>query len=260
MKPPKISIVIPSYNKVRFIGETLNSIISQKYPNLEVIIQDGVSSDGTLVIIKKYALRYPTVIKYESRRDNGQLDAINKGLAKATGDILTFINADDVYESEALNSIAMAYMKNPNALWFAGRGKVIDKKGIEIAKFSTLYKNSFLSINSRYLLLVLNYLMQPSVFITRQAYKKYGPFAGTDNFVMEYELWLKLGVISMPTVIDRYLSRFRLSGDNISSTQFENTLNEDYRIVKKYTKNPFILLGHKVNNWGRVLMINFLKR
>jgi glycosyltransferase involved in cell wall biosynthesis len=260
MIPPKISVVIPSFNKVRFVGETLNSIIDQKYPNLEVIIQDGGSNDGTAEIIKEFAKRYPNCIRWESKKDKGQLDAINIGLDKATGEILTFINADDVYESGALDTIAKAYIENPDALWFAGRGKVIDSDSREAAKAVTCYKNLCLFLNRKSLLLILNYLMQPSVFFTKQAYKKYGPFTGTGNFVMEYELWLKLGAVSMPIVIGNNLSCFRLSGDNISSTSFKNTLKEDFRIVKKYTGNPIILFMHELNNWGRVLMINLLKR
>ncbi len=257
-KPPKISIVIPSFNKDRFIGLTLDSIIGQKYSNLEVIIQDGGSTDGTLQIIERYARKYPTIIKYESRKDKGQLEAINKGLGKATGQILTFINADDTYEPGALDSVAEAYTENFKALWFAGRGKVINSNGYEIAKAVTIYKNLLLTLNLHLGLLIFNYLMQPSVFLTNRAYKKYGPFTGTSKFVMEYDMWSELGAVSMPTVINRYLSSFRLSGENISSVSFKNTLNEDFRIVKKHTGNPLILFLHLLNNWGRALVINIL--
>ena len=259
MEPPKISIVIPSYNKVKFIGLTLESIFSQNYPDLEVIVQDGGSADGTAEVIKKFALKYPAIIKYESKKDKGQLDAINKGLGKATGEILTFINADDVYEPGALDSVAESYVGNSNALWFAGRGKVINSNGREITKTVTWYKNFLLSINFRLNLLVINYFVQPSIFITRKAWKQFGPFTGTNNFVMEYDLWLKLAAISMPVIIDKYLSSFRLSGENISSTSFKNTLKEDFRIVKKYTGNPLILFLHELNNWGRVLVVGIVK-
>lgn len=259
MIPPKISIVIPSYNKARFIEKTLDSIVNQDYKHIEVIIQDGGSLDGTLGIIKKFARKYPEIFRYESKKDKGQLDAINRGLSKATGEILTFINADDIYETGALNSVASAYEENPDGLWFAGKGKVIDSNGREITKAVTCYKNLLLSFNLYFLLLILNYLMQPSVFFTKQAYKKYGPFTGTGNFVMEYNLWLTLGEVSMPVIIDKCLSHFRLSGEGISSTLFKDTLREDFRTIKKYTGNPLILVLHKLNNWGRVCLINFLK-
>ena len=254
MKPPKISIVIPSFNKANFIGQTLDSIIIQKYSNLEVIIQDGGSADGTLEIIKKYVRKYPEIFKLESKEDKGQLDAINKGLVKASGEILTFINADDVYEPNAFGFVAKAYKENPDSLWFAGRGRVISSSGKEIAKAVTCYKNFLLALNSSFCLLTTNYLMQPSVFITRKAWQKYGPFTGTTDFVMEYDFWLKLAAISMPVVVIRNVSEFRIEQTSKTKTISGDLLSEDWRVVNKYTKNPFALALHKLNNLGRVLV------
>lgn len=138
MSSPKISIVIPSFNKAKYIGQTLSSIVNQKYPNLEVVIQDGGSTDGTVEIIRRFANENPEVIRWKSKKDNGQLDAINKGLRKVTGDIFTYINADDIYTHIAFRSVAEAFGKNPNALWFSGRGIVIGETGQEIAKTASL--------------------------------------------------------------------------------------------------------------------------
>jgi glycosyltransferase involved in cell wall biosynthesis len=253
---PKISILIPSYNKARFITATLKSIFDQKYKNIEVIIQDGGSTDGTLGIIKKYAKRYPII--WESKRDKGQLDAINKGLKKATGLVLTFINADDCYMPGAFAAISNAYTKNPNALWFAGRGIVINKNGKEIAKPVTLYKNLLLALNSYFLLLTLNYFMQPSVFITRKVWKQFGPFTGTADFITEYDFWLKLGAVAMPVVIGRNFSKFRIEQNTKTKTMSGPLLSEDWKIVNKYTKNPAILILHKLNNLGRILIGKFV--
>lgn len=251
---PKISIIIPSFNKARFIAKTLDSIVSQKYSNLEVIIQDGGSSDGTPDIIKKYAAKYPKTIRWESKKDKGQLDAINKGLNKVSGEILAFINADDVYEPNAFASVAAAYQKNLTALWFAGRGIVIDEKDREIAKLITRYKNLFLAINHKSLLLILNYLMQPSVFITRRAYETYGPFTGTPDFVTEYDLWLKLARIQMPSVINKNLSKFRIEPGTKTKQMSVKLLKEDEKIVKKHTRNIPVLALHKLHNIIRLLI------
>lgn len=248
---PKISIVVPSFNKVDFVEETLKSIVNQKYPRLEVIVQDGGSTDGTLEILKKYARKYPKIFNLESKKDKGQLDAINKGLSKATGEIVSFINADDIYEKGALRKVAEAYLKNPEALWFAGKGRVIDKKGKEIAKIATWYKSFLLSLNKKYFILVLNYLMQPSVFLTRKAYQKYGPFTGTKTAVMEYDLWLKLFQVQKPVVIPFFLSSFRLYPGSISTSKIKEMMKEDEKIVKKYTRNPLIILFHRIHNLAR---------
>jgi len=256
-KLPKISIIIPSFNKVDFIEETLKSIIFQKYPNLEVIIQDGGSTDGTLDIIKRYAKKYPKIINYVSKKDKGQLDAINKGLKKAKGEIITYINADDVYEKGALKKVGEIFRKHPETLWLAGKGKVINEEGEEIAKLVTWYKNLLLRLNKYTLLLIVNYLMQPSVFLSRKAVKKYGPFAGTRKFVMEYDLWLRLGEIEMPKVINQTLSCFRLEEKSISSTQYIELLDSDVRILRKYSKNKLVLFLHKLNNLGRIAILKY---
>lgn len=258
MSLPKISVVVPSFNKVDFIEETLNSVVSQNYPNLEVIVQDGNSTDGTLSIIKKFAKDYPKLISWESENDKGQTDAINKGMKKANGKVLSFLNADDTYEKGALNAVGEYFVAKPDTSWLAGRGRVIDAEGREIAKLITWYKNLFLSLNLNSSLLIFNYLMQPSVFISKSAYNKHGPFIGTKKAVLEYDLWLKLGENQMPAVLTTYLSRFRLLRDNISSTLFRSVLSEDYKIALQYTKNPIILFLHYIHNLGRVASLFYI--
>jgi glycosyltransferase involved in cell wall biosynthesis len=252
---PKISIVIPSYNKADYIDKTLKSIAEQNYPNLEVIIQDPGSTDGSLKVINTYVKKYPRIFRLYKEKDSGQLDAINKGIKKATGDILTYINADDVYEPGALRSVGEYFIQNPKTLWLAGRGRVIDQNGNEISKGVTAYKNSLLNLKSYILLLVVNYLIQPSVFLSRFAWKKYGPFRGVTKFVMEYEMWLRIGKDEMPSVLNKDLSSFRIPEKSFSRDEFKKTLSEDMKIVRKFTKNPFILFLHKIHNLGRTLVI-----
>ena len=256
---PKISIVIPSYNKVKYIQKTLESIFSQNYPKLEVIIQDGGSTDGTVKIIEKYATKHSKIVKWESKKDKGQTDAINKGFKKAIGDVLTFINADDVYEKGALNKVGEYFGKHPDILWLAGKGKTINENDKEISKWTTRYKNFLLKFNKYTFLLVVNYLFQPSVFLNKKVYRKKGPFRGANEVVMEYDLWLKLGKIEMPVILNNYLSDFRLTLDNISATQFNNVLSQDFSIARKHTGNPLILLLHYLHNLGRTIMICLIK-
>ena len=257
---PKISIVIPSYNKAEYIERTLESIVSQKYPNLEVIVQDGGSTDGTLEIIKKYAKKYPKIFSWISKKDKGQVDATNKGFKKAKGEIFVFINADDVYEDDALKKVGEYFAENPKTLWLAGKGKVIDKDGKEIARLITLYKNLLLKRKSYFMLLVVNYLMQPSVFLSRKAYKKYEDFESSGGNVMEYKKWLEIGKDEMPVVLDDYLSSFRITRSTISSTLFRTVLVKDYKIAAHFTENPFILLLHQIHNFGRVAVLYLLKK
>jgi len=241
MRPPKISVVIPSFNKARYIEKTLGSVVNQKYSDFEVFIQDGGSTDGTLQIIKKYAKKYPKVIKFESKKDKGQLDAINKGMRKANGEILTYINADDIFLPGAFNEISRLYLTDSDSLWFAGKGKVINSSGKEIAKLVTQYKNLLLLINSKHFLMMVNYLMQPSVFITKKAWKKFGPFRGTLDFVTEYDLWLKIANHKMPAVSGDYLSSFRIESSTITKKSYKALLAEDQKIVNRYTPSRTLL-------------------
>lgn len=254
-KLPKISIVIPSYNKGKYIGATLSSIINQKYPNLEVIIQDGGSTDGTLEIIKRFGKRYPKIIRWESKKDKGQTDAINKGLKKAGGKVLTYLNADDIYKKGTLQRVGGYFARHHKVLWVAGKGETIDGDGRESSEWAADYKNFLLKQDNYDLLLMVNYLMQPSVFLSRGAYKKYGPFTGKKN-VMEYDLWLKLGKVEMPKIIDNTLSSFRLYKESISMSQFKKTLSEDEKILRKYTDNPIIIGVHWLHNIARVVIAN----
>ncbi len=255
---PKISIVIPSFNKVKFIGKTIESIINQNYPRFEIIIMDGGSTDGTLKVISNYAGKYPQVIRYISKKDKGQWDAINKGFRISKGKILAYINADDEYLPGAFAEIERLYRTNTDSLWFVGRGRVIDEQGARIAKLSTFYKNILLFLNFRVLLLMTNYLMQPSVFITKKAWKKFGPFVGYNNFVLEYDFWLKASKYKMPVVTGKYLSSFRIEPSTISSSLSNALLFQDERIVKKYTENPLIIFLHKLHNIARLIAVKIV--
>ena len=113
---PRISVVTPSYNQGNFVEETIQSVLDQGYPNLEYIVMDGGSTDGTLDILRKYEKR----LVWKSERDRGQSDALNKGFRMASGDIFSFINSDDVYEPGALHKVGRFFVDHPQASWLTG--------------------------------------------------------------------------------------------------------------------------------------------
>jgi len=122
--PPKISIVTPSFNQGQFIEETIRSVLDQDYPNLEYLVIDGGSTDQTVDTIRKYEshLSY-----WESEKDRGQVHAINKGLARATGDIFAFINSDDIYLPGTFSTVAKYFDKHPDAEWICGDTRMFGK-------------------------------------------------------------------------------------------------------------------------------------
>src|SRR5215468_10026487 len=111
---PKLSIVTPSFNQGRFLEETIRSVLTQNYPNLEYIIIDGGSTDETVDVIRKYQDK---VNYWVSEKDRGQVDAINKGIEKCTGDIFGFINSDDVYLPGTFSAVIEHFQANPKSEW-----------------------------------------------------------------------------------------------------------------------------------------------
>src|SRR5829696_556581 len=115
--PPKLSIITPSYNQGRFLEETILSVLNQAYERLEYIVIDGGSSDESVSIIRRYENR---LAYWVSEKDRGQVHAISKGLEKATGDIVAFINSDDVYLPGAFNAVMTHFADNPESKWVCG--------------------------------------------------------------------------------------------------------------------------------------------
>src|SRR3989344_6836696 len=154
-KWPKISIVTPTLNQGKYIEKSITSVLEQDYPNLEYLIMDGGSTDGTLKILKKYENR----LNWYSGKDRGQSDAINKGLKKTSGEILAFLNSDDYYERNTLLKVGKFFQDNPNAMWVTGKCKIIDAQGVETRTVITAYKNFILKyLRYRNILHIINFI------------------------------------------------------------------------------------------------------
>jgi len=234
---PKISIITPSYNQGEFIAETIESVLNQDYPDLEYIIMDGGSTDGTLDVLKKYGDR----INWVSEPDRGQSHAINKGLRLATGEVIAFLNSDDCYEPGALIKVGRFFFNNPETYWLTGRCRIIDKQGKEIRRAITLYKNFWLSTRSYRALLVLDYISQPATFWRREVVDRIGLFNETLNFSMDYDYSLRVGQHYKMWLLPDYLACFRIHGDS-KSKYIVDHFATDLKIAKSYINSP--ILGH----------------
>lgn len=259
----KISIITPSYNQARFIERTIQSVLNQDYKNVEYIVMDGGSDDGTLEILKKYDGK----IIWKSEKDNGQSDAINKGLRMATGDIVAYLNSDDTYEPGALKKIA-DFFENPPAggpdkKWAFGKCRIINENDQEIRKSITFYKNIFLKRYSYGKLLAENFICQPAVFWKKELLDEIGYFNDQEHFCMDYEYWLRIGKMYEPGFIDDYLANFRYYANSKSGSVNKKQFQDELRLAGKFGKNQkFPLLIHRMNYYKICLayaIMNFLK-
>jgi len=181
---PKISVVTPSYNQVRFIEETIRSVLLQNYPNLEYIIVDGGSTDTSVEIIKKYEkwLEY-----WVSEPDEGQSEAINKGLNKATGEVYTWLNSDDYLLKNALRNIAIAYQTSPDAGGWCGGCLLMKANGDKLGvRWPNRLEVEGLANWSE------NHFGQPACFFSRNSWKQCGPLEEDLHYEMDFEFWLSI--------------------------------------------------------------------
>jgi hypothetical protein len=182
---PKISIVTPSFNQGAYLEKTIRSVLLQGYPNLEYIIIDGGSTDRSVEVIKKYE---PWIDFWVSEKDRGQSHAINKGLEKATGELLGWLNSDDYFTPGALFKLALTYLEDQSAGAVYGQGHVVDEKGsiINTPKLTQVTKKSLFSWHFG------NDFMQPSCLFTRKAWQETGPINENLNFALDVEYWIRI--------------------------------------------------------------------
>jgi glycosyltransferase involved in cell wall biosynthesis len=201
---PRISIVTPSYQQGDFIEETIRSIVLQGYPNLEYIIMDGGSSDNTVEIIRRYSDR---ITHWESEKDRGQSHAINKGIARCTGQIFNWINSDDLLMPGALWAVAEAWMRQPGAI-VSGNLEFFDRSGPSgCSKACGQTLQNFVRFWERREF----GWGQPSTFLPLETVRAVGGIHEHLKYCMDYELMVRLLARGTPvTYLDKTLARFRL--------------------------------------------------
>ena len=247
MKLPKISVITPSYNQAEYIKETIDSVLSQNYPNLEYWVIDGGSTDGTIDILKKYGKK----INWISEKDKGQSHAINKGLKKATGDLLAYLNSDDIYLPGALNKVGHFYATRQSIDWLTGGYQIIDQKGRLTPNhwLITKYKRLLMLLYSPTLLKISDSMFpQPSTFWSKKAYQKVGEFRTDFHYVMDYDYWLRLSKHFKPHNLNTTLSGFRAQPDSKSQTDRKTFMTEGVKTLKDNGANNLEIALHKLHN------------
>jgi len=225
MEYPKITVVTPSYNQGKYLEETILSVVGQHYPNLEYIVMDGGSTDQSVEIIKKYEKH---LTHWVSEKDGGQSAAINKGFGMATGDILCWLNSDDMYLPGTLAYVASKLDPDQPEMIFGNCVHIDQEKGIAFGTDVRKY-------HGRLNLLLADYIVQPSAFWTRTAMHQTGPLDQSLDFGFDWEWFLrarKAGVKFVPE--DKYLSVYRIHGEHKTAVGGERRLLELASIHKRH--------------------------
>jgi glycosyltransferase involved in cell wall biosynthesis len=198
---PRISIVTPSFNQARFLERTILSVLNQNYPNLEYIIIDGGSTDGSLSIIERYG---KDIDYWVSEKDRGQADAINKGFRKSSGEILAWLNSDDTYTPWALRTVGLAFQNRPSIDILHGNVHVID------ADDNRTGTNKGVPFSRRACAFGVQTIPQSSVFWRRELFFAAGMLNPIYHYLLDPELWLRFAARGARFVRTRaVLSNFR---------------------------------------------------
>lgn len=232
---PKISVITPSFNQGKFLERTILSILNQNYPNLEYIIIDGGSTDNSVEIIKKYE-KY--ISHWISEKDRGQVDAINKGLKLATGDLVAWQNSDDIYLPDVFFKVAKIYQKNKEHDLFYGYVYLIDEddKVINDFRFSKFNLNSFLYLAEFF-------CYNQSTFFKRELIQNYGFLDERYQICFDYDFFIRLGKVAKFYLIREYIGCYRIH-PNRKTEKTDNTIgiNEqrDVQLKNKVNLNKYI--------------------
>lgn len=197
------SIVTPSYNQAKFLEATIQSVLSQDYPEIEYIIVDGGSTDGSVDLIRRYAER---LAWWVSEKDKGQTDAINKGFARAHGQALAWLNSDDTYQPGAIRQAADFLQAHPEVGMVYGDTNFIDESGRKIGRFGAAQTN--------YSLLRQGYvhIPQQASFFRADLWRMVGPLDPSFYFAMDYDLWVRLAKLAPLVYTPQLWANFRLHG------------------------------------------------
>jgi glycosyltransferase involved in cell wall biosynthesis len=246
---PKISVITPSYNQGKFIERTIRSVIDQAYPNLEYFVIDGGSTDETVSIIKKYESK---IAYWISEKDKGQADAINKGLQKCTGEIIGWLNSDDMYDKNTLAMVAENFEALKKPFLLSANFRSVDENENVLWEAKRGHNQAYLKNYSAFNLLQCwkNTLPQPSTFWTKDVTQKIGVLNADLHFAMDLEYWLRCIENKIPIYFSGEIySSFRRHSSAKSSLQIK-ILQKDLLLLNRiYLRSDIKKIYYRVTNY-----------
>jgi glycosyltransferase involved in cell wall biosynthesis len=241
---PKITVITPSYNQGHYIEQTIRSVLDQNYPDLEYLVIDGGSTDGALDILRQYESR----LAWVSEPDRGQSHALNKGLRLAGGEVVAYLNSDDLYLPGALLRVGRFFQAHPHAAWLTGHCRIIDHHGREIRRLVSLYKNFWLLWRSYPVLMVLDYISQPATFWRREVVEQIGPFDETLHYAMDYDYSLRVGKRFKLWALHQPLAAYRIHPASKAGASVHGQFEADLAIARKHGASRLLAGLHALHN------------
>ena len=226
---PLVSIITPSFNQGAFLERTLLSVLNQDYPNLEHWVIDGGSTDNSLEIIKRYADK---LAGWVSEKDRGQADGINKGFAKATGEIIGWLNSDDLYYPGAIAGAVEAFQQNPEASFVFSDVESVDEHG---NAFNLMHYGDWKLTD----LMTFKIIGQPGVFMRRDVLEQAGFLDLSYNYLLDVQLWLRMAAIAEPHYVPgKVWAAARIHSDAKNVAHAEKFGEEAFRVAKWLCEDP----------------------
>ncbi len=220
---PLVSIITPSFNQGQFIKETIDSVLNQDYPYIEYIVMDGGSTDETVEVLKSYGEK----IKWVSEKDEGQADAVNKGIAIAKGEIIGWLNSDDTYLPGAVRKAVETLLHHKELGMIYGEGYHVRADGGIIDRYPT---ESF----NYDRLAEICYICQPTAFFRKEVLLNVSMLDKSLHLCMDYELWMRIGKSYTIGYIPYYIATSRMYEDNKTLSRRKEVYEEIIKTVKKY--------------------------
>ncbi len=227
---PLLSVVMPTYNQSRFIRQAIDSVLAQDYRPIELLVFDAVSTDDTAEILRYYADRHPDVVRFVSRKDRGQSDAINQGLSACGGEIVCWLNSDDAFAEGAARTVIDAFTRHPDVQFVWGLGWTIDEHGRRVGDGGVRAGDAWTLIHQR------NFIQQPSCFFRKSVLNRVGRIDEALHYVMDWDLWIRLSAFKGMFISD-YLSANREWGANKTQSGQLRRWHEIRSMVRRYTDN-----------------------
>lgn len=220
-----VSIITPSFNQGQFIEETIQSVLDQDYSNIEYVIVDGGSTDNTLDILRRFGDR----IRWISEKDAGQADAISKGVGMTTGDVIHWLNSDDILLPGAVSKVMACFQNSPEVKLVYGRCYYCDRDGEIVGSYPT----ETFDLDR---LAMFNFIAQPSAFIKRDAFLEVSGLDQRLNYLFDVDLWIKIGMQFKTLYLPEYLSEYRLhdTSKTVDKAQALSNSRESLEVVFKH--------------------------